>query len=302
LRVIKNLKNMKSFYTTIIFTICCITASYSQIPNGGFEDWVTVGTYEEPVSWRSMNSASSILGVVTCEKGTPGNPGNYYLKLTSKNVMGLGVIQGIVISGSQNPDNEEETFTGFAFTQRPANFTGKWQHMIYGTSQGVIAVQLTKWDEASQSRTYIASLEYVLTGMAMSWANFSLPLTYHSSDYPDTCTIFLTSSGETPTVNDFLYVDNLSFSGSVSGIKDNAINAIQMYPNPAKDQITIEHNLPINNESTIMIVNLLGELLYTEPLTSNKQTINIDVLKNGIYFVTIKSKEGILTQKLVVNR
>lgn len=293
---------MKKFYTILVFTICCIYASYSQIPNGGFEDWVTEGTYEEPVSWRSMNSASSILGVVTCEKGTPGNPGNYYLKLTSKNVMGLGVIQGIVISGSQNPDNEEEPFTGFAYTQRPANFTGKWQHMIYGTSQGVIAVQLTKWDEVSQSRIYIASLEYVLTGMAMNWANFSLPLTYHSSDYPDTCTIFLTSSGETPTINDYLYIDNLSFAGSVSGIEESDLNVMQVYPNPAKDQITIEHSFEIDGSSTLLITNILGEQLLTEPLISTSEKINIESLQNGIYFVTLKSKREIVTQKLIINR
>lgn len=293
---------MKKFYITFIISICCIFASYSQIPNGSFEDWVTVGTYEEPVSWISLNSSTSIVGVVTCEKGSPGNPGNYFLKLTSKNVMGLGVIQGMVISGTQNPDNEEEPFSGFGFTQRPANFTGKWQHMIYGNSQGIIAVQLTKWDEASQTRTFIASMEYVLTGMAMNWANFSLPLTYHSSDYPDTCLIVLMSSGETPAINDFLYVDNLSFSGSVSGIEESDLNVMQVYPNPAKDQITIEHSFEIDGSSMLLITNILGEQLLTEPVISASPKINIESLQNGIYFVTLKSTRGSSTKKLIINR
>lgn len=293
---------MKKFYTTLVFTICCIYASYSQIPNGGFEDWVTVGSYEEPVSWASLNSLTADLGVVTCEKGTPGNPGNYFLKLTSKDVKGLAVMQGMAICGSINIDNEEEPFTGFSFAQRPANFTGKWQHMIYGNSQGIIAVQLTKWDPISQSRIYIASVEHVLSGMAMSWSNFSLPLTYHSSDYPDTCLIILMSSGETPTINDYLYIDNLSFAGSVSGIEESDLNVMQVYPNPAKDQITIEHSFEIDGSSMLIITNILGEQLLTEPLISTSEKINIESLQNGIYFVTLKSKREIVTQKLIINR
>lgn len=291
---------MKKIYLSLTFAIACSFTVFSQIPNSGFEDWTTIGSYEEPVSWASFNSMTAEYGVYTCEKGTPGSPGNYYLKLTSKDVMGLVVMPGYAFCGSL--DFENEIMTGFPFTGRPANLTGKWQHMIYGSSQGVVAVQLTKWDETTQTQVVIASLEYTLTGMAMSWSNFSLPLTYLDSRTPDTCMIVFMSSGEEPTANDYLYVDNLAFSGNVAGINESSVHNMQVYPNPAKNQITIECSDAIDQNGTITIVNLIGQTVYSEPLVSNKQTLNIEQLDNGIYFVTIRSKEGTTTQKVVVNR
>ncbi|PKP20297.1 MAG: hypothetical protein CVU04_04185 [Bacteroidetes bacterium HGW-Bacteroidetes-20] len=291
---------MKKFYIAFIISICCIFASYSQIPNGSFENWSSFGSYEEPVSWSSYNSMTATLGVFTCEKGSPGNPGNYYLKLTSKDLMGITVLHGYAICGTLDIDND--ILSGFPYTGRPANLTGKWQHMIYGQSQGMVAVQMTKWDEETQSQILIASLEYTLTGMAMSWSNFSLPLIYFDSRTPDTCMIAFISSGEIPTINDFLYVDNLSFSGSVSGIEESDLNVMQVYPNPAKDQITIEHSFEIDGSSTLLITNILGEQLLTESINSTSEKINIESLQNGIYFVTLKSKRGSSTKKLIINR
>jgi hypothetical protein len=291
---------MKKNYLSFILAIACSFTAFSQIPNGSFEDWTSFGTYEEPVFWSSYNSMTAEYGVTTCEKGSPGNPGNYYLKLTSKDVMGLAVLPGYAICGTL--DYENETISGFPFTGRPANLTGKWQHMIFGNSQGMVVVQLTKWDESTQSQVLIASLEYTLTGMAMSWSDFSLPLTYLDSRTPDTCLIGFISGGEETTANDYLYVDNLSFSGNVESISESSVNNMQVYPNPAKNQITIECSNEIDQNGTITIVNLIGKTVHSEPFISNKQTLNIENLNNGIYFVTIKTKEGTTTQKVVVNK
>jgi hypothetical protein len=293
---------MKKNYIILILLMVISITTFSQIPNGSFEDWTTFDSYEEPVSWASLNSLTSEYGVFTCEKGTPGNPGNYFLKLTSKDLMSIAVLQGYAICGSLDISGEDETIKGFSFTDRPANLTGKWQHMIYGSSQGMVAVQLTKWDEETQSQIIIASLEYTLTDMAMSWTDFSLPLTYLDSRTPDTCLIAFISSGDDPTLNDYLYVDNVAFQGNVVGIDEASMQTIQVYPNPASNQISVEHQFPIDGNSSIMITNILGELLYSEPVTSSKQTIQVDHFENGIYFVTIKSKEGNITQKVIINR
>jgi hypothetical protein len=291
---------MKNFYITLVLTTICSISLFSQIPNGSFEDWTSFGTYEEPVSWTSYNAMTAELGIYTCEKGSPGNPGNYFLKLTSKDMMGLAVLPGYAMCGNMDVDNE--TLSGFPFTGRPANLTGKWQHMIFGQSQGMVVVQLTKWDMETQSQVLIASLECTLTGMAMSWSNFTLPLTYLDSRTPDTCIIAFISSGDEPTINDYLYVDNVAFQGNVTGIQDANNQTIQVYPNPATNQITIEHFLPVDGKSTYMVTNILGEVLLQEPVTASKQVINIESFNNGIYFVTVKSDIGNSTQKVIINR
>ena len=199
-------------------------------------------------------------------------------------------------------DMENETIKGFAFSERPSHLTGSWQHMNIGASIGFILVELTKWDVNTQTNITVASIEYELTGLVDSWTEFSLPFTYYESMNPDTCIIAFLSSTDEPIADEYLYIDNLSFTGNVSGMNENSAQQMHVYPNPAKNQITIESSDKIDQNGTISIVNLIGKIVVSEPLISNKQTIKIENLKNGIYFVNIKTKEGTTTQKVIVNR
>ena len=66
-------------------------------------------------------------------------------------------------------------------------------------------------------------------------------------------------------------------------------NSFEIYPNPAKDQITInfENNL-ISNNYSYKITNTLGQTIYSNSI--NKQSENIQLnsnLENGIYFIQI---------------
>lgn len=95
----------------------------------------------------------------------------------------------------------------------PANFTGKWQHMIYGSSQGSIQVTLTRWDSGMGMRMpKLLQGNVTLSGMAITWANFTIPLTYTDGNNPGFCIIVMKASGSNPTNNDYLWVDNLAFS------------------------------------------------------------------------------------------
>jgi hypothetical protein len=46
----------------------------------------------------------------------------------------------------------------------------------------------------------------------------------------------------------------------------------------------------------------MGELIRSETLQQNQKQINVKDLKNGIYLVEIKSKEGSKKQKLIIQR
>lgn len=193
---------------TIVAALGMSVAAQAQIPNPGFENWTTVGSYEIPDNWGTMNHTTATYSVYTATKATPGSPGASYLKLTSKTT-GTSVTNGIAVSGKLDTVNMLPK-SGFAFTQRPASFSGKWQHMIYGSSQGSVKVITTKWNSMMNMRDTIAHAEQTLGGMVMNWANFSMNLMYMDSlNYPDSCIIVLQSSGSNPTNNDYLWVDNL---------------------------------------------------------------------------------------------
>lgn len=288
----------------IFLLIFCPLFFIAQIPNSGFENWTSLGSYENPDGWGTMNNTTTLAGVYTATKGTPGSPGNSYLKLTSKTVL-TTVVNGIAVSGRLD-STTMQPISGFPFNQRPANFTGKWQHMIYGTSQGSLSVVLTRWDVAGNNRVTVATVNYTMSGMAMSWANFALPFTYTDGGNPDTCIITLKASGNNPTNNDYLWVDNLGFTGTVVGIKDQSTltSAVDVFPNPSKDLVNLKFNTSEAQKIKIEISDISGKLVYSENIETLKgesnHQLNVSTLEKGTFLIRIIGEKNSETRKLII--
>lgn len=284
-----------------VVLLFAINMASAQIPNAGFENWNSMGAYNSPESWSCLNDMTSSMSVYTCTKGTPGNPGNAYLKLTSKTVTGMGVVPGIVVSGSLDQTSMQPT-GGFAFSQRPANLTGSWQHMIFGSSQGYIDILLTRWDSNMQMRMPVATAHRVLTGMAMSWATFSIPLTYVDGNNPDSCIITLSASGNAPSNNDYLYIDNLAFSGVVTGIAPRTdYKTLSVYPNPATNEVIVELPANVKMKIDIQISDVRGVILKSlrKMNASSKLSIDIKGLPKGNYVIKILADKETLVNKFI---
>jgi hypothetical protein len=164
--------------------------------------------------------------------------------------------------------------------------------MIFGNSQGYINVQLTRWDANSQQRITVASANQVLAGMAMSWASFSIPLTYVEGNNPDSCMITLSASGSNPTNGDYLWVDNLSFSGTVTGIKDAGnMNTLSIYPNPVSDLLYVDGITFKNSKIEIQISDMQGKIVKSlnNFIGTEKISIDISELSNGNYLIQLVS-------------
>lgn len=120
---------MKSVITLIVVLIATLIDTKAQsIPNAGFEYWSNPNGYNVPDGWGNLNDKTSSTGVFTCLKGAPGNPGNAYLKLITKNIPGMGIVPGVAVSGKLDTISFAPV-SGFPYTQRPTALTGKWQYM-----------------------------------------------------------------------------------------------------------------------------------------------------------------------------
>jgi hypothetical protein len=83
---------------------------------------------------------------------------------------------------------------------------------------------------------------------------------------------------------------------SIIGVAENQnnLNGLEIYPNPANDKLTIE----TTQKSEIEILNIQGQLIKS--ITSNgKTTIDISELAPGMYFVKVKTENGIAVKKFV---
>ncbi len=278
---------------------------FAQIPNNGFENWTSAGSYSNPDNWDNLNSMTTSMGVYTCTKGTPGSVGTSYLKLVSKTVTGMGVMPGVAISGVIDMMTMKPK-SGFPFTQQPQKLTGSWQYMASGADAGFVAVYLTKWNPAMMMRDTIAKAKQTLSGMAMSWSTFSVTLSYMSTALPDSAMIILSSSGATPVANSYLYVDNLTFTGSVTGIHtiDSYLSNIESYPNPTTNNISIELYAQKASSIKLQLVDVTGKILKEinagEIQGDFKQTINTEGISKGIYFLKVFVNDAVDVKKMII--
>lgn len=285
----------KIYFLLIAFSFCVLSVS-AQIPNSGFENWTNKGAYEIPTQWGTLNNTTATDNVFTVTKASPGSPGSFFMKITSKTI-GSTVVGGIAVCGELDSINKKAK-SGFAYSAQPASFTGKWQHMIFGTSQGSVKAILTKWNVALNKHDTVAIAAKTLTGMAMSWANFTVNFVYFNNDTPDSCIIELRSSGNAPADQDYLWVDNLGFTGVATGIDvlntDN--DAIEVYPNPTTAVVNF-HSKNLSKVENVILFDILGnKLLEWKEIPENG--IDISKFTKGNYFVQIKTNTALTIKKI----
>lgn len=89
-----------------------------------------------------------------------------------------------------------------------------------------------------------------------------------------------------------------SSKGTMSSIRESEI-AFNMYPNPAKDVVNIKMDMLIGN-ADVIITDVLGKQLRQQNLSLGNNEVDITNLAKGFYLVNIRTKDGVKTQKLVV--
>jgi len=78
-------------------------------------------------------------------------------------------------------------------------------------------------------------------------------------------------------------------------------SGVEVYPNPANDQLAIHSSYFQTNERiTVSILNMLGEMLQSE-MHNPQSAISLDVskLSPGIYFLQLKGESGSLVKRFV---
>ncbi len=84
----------------------------------------------------------------------------------------------------------------------------------------------------------------------------------------------------------------------VLGLQDVNIPTLNVYPNPAKTQVTVTSSSSIDR---IEVTNILGQKVYENATVgANQTTVNVADLQNGAYFVRVYSENCVITRKLIV--
>lgn len=96
--------------------------------------------------------------------------------------------------------------------------------------------------------------------------------------------------------------DSIRFFVTSVKNKNAAISTFSLFPNPVKDNLTIDIRFNATKKSTLQLINSIGQVVYTEQLQGKEveKTISLQSLPKGIYELTIITDEGqISTQNFV---
>jgi hypothetical protein len=83
----------------------------------------------------------------------------------------------------------------------------------------------------------------------------------------------------------------------IAGIDKQVVEKINIYPNPVVDILTIQCDL--SGEYTLEITSLNGLVIYTKQISGQLHRIDFSNFQNGVYFISIKSKDLITTKKII---
>ncbi len=97
----------------------------------------------------------------------------------------------------------------------------------------------------------------------------------------------------------YYYIDDVSVVDcTYDGVDELSEATINIIPNPATNEITIENSqLRINS---IHIYNILGEeVLRLERIANSQKAIDISTWKAGVYFVEVETEKGVVRKKVI---
>jgi len=95
----------------------------------------------------------------------------------------------------------------------------------------------------------------------------------------------------------FFAIDDVSISYGTESVAEIIDNNITVYPNPAKDMLTI-NTTDITN-ATVSINSIDGHIVSQYKIASSPETFDISGIAKGSYLLEIKSNAGIITRKFL---
>ncbi|MBI3240332.1 MAG: T9SS type A sorting domain-containing protein [Flavobacteriia bacterium] len=142
---------------------------------------------------------------------------------------------------------------------------------------------------------------FVGTETGNTYTRIAFPLTYNSSDTPDTLTLTIASSVLEPTLaNTVLIVDDLLLvTNSVAEAQELATKTVEFYPNPANDLLYVRSEKQL---SMIELVDLNGKIIRTVANPLPNSSLQLDGLATGTFICRVHTTDGFIHQERIIKQ
>jgi hypothetical protein len=278
--------------TALITAVILSSLAFGQIPNAGFENWVTdPDSNRNPVGWETTNS----FPMVSVEPVSPGFHGNYAMRV--KTVFAGFPIPGVAIL--QTPYN---------FAQAPTRFTAMVRSTILPGDRAFLIVGLMKGDSIIASTD---SCTFKIDSSYQQFTRLEFRIAIHSNLVPDSLLIMVASGLGTGQVGTELVVDDIEFGvgGSTSVVEKNVrpgtFALLQNFPNPFNPTTTIRFELSASSDVKLSVFDMLGReavSLVNERREAGVHEVNLDAsgLASGMYLYRLTAGNFMQTRTLML--
>jgi len=96
----------------------------------------------------------------------------------------------------------------------------------------------------------------------------------------------------------YFYVSEAA-TAAVQNVKNTSLSAT-IFPNPANDVINVNFDNVVNSNTTISVINILGQTVYTGYVNANSATINCSTFAPGVYSVLCNNGDGLTNMGKIV--
>jgi len=79
-------------------------------------------------------------------------------------------------------------------------------------------------------------------------------------------------------------------------------SSIKIYPNPASNVLTVDLQMMSGEQAVIAIKNMLGQTIYSSKTNQTVNTIKVDELSAGVYFIEVTVNTHTETKKVVIEK
>ncbi len=135
--------------------------------------------------------------------------------------------------------------------------------------------------------------------------------TYSWSGNTSTTSIAVVSPTTTTTYTVYGYASNncygtytiTQFVDPCAGLKEIGVNSLRavIYPNPNTGSFNISIST-ISNTMSVEIYNILGDMMYSQPITNTTTAVDMSKLSNGVYLAKIKEGSQIIETMRVIKQ
>jgi len=290
---------MKKFTIILTVLIAFTIETNAQIPNGGFENWISTVSYDDPVDWATMNqwcTGPTFYSVTKSTDHYPQGIGNLSVRIECNTSLsqydgGWGVIATKAFDFPFKP--------AFSISNNPTRLCGYAKYLPENGDEAVIRVVLFK------NGAEVVNNSTTISGTGSTWQSFSVE--FDEYEEADSATIIIMAwkpIGQTapPNGNSVIYIDNLSFDDFITSVSSRNLKdkSISLYPNPAKDTFTLFVDKNRNIDIKLNIYNSMG--LLVKSTMFNQNPVNISELSNGMYTVEIRYNGLIEYKKLIIQK